>query len=114
MSDNDKKILEELNQVVAQVSAYLEKFDFNHAADAAYHYFWHTFCDKIIEEQKKRLGVGAPSVADRRAAQYLLFTILTTSLKLLHPFMPFVTEAVWQKIPREKPSMLISESWPKT
>ena len=83
--------------------------------------------DKIIEQMKPRLSqknvaqtfrsdVRAKALSyedDRRTAQYVLLTCLTTSLKLLHPFMPFVTEAVWQQIPRENQSMLIIEQWPQ-
>ena len=49
---------------------------------------------------------------DRKAAQYILYTILVSCLKLLHPFMPFVTEALWEHIPRVNKGMLIQEKWP--
>jgi valyl-tRNA synthetase len=136
LKESDQKILTELQEVVRDVTASLEKFDFNHAADRAYHYFWHTFCDKIIEEMKPRIGKEPgtaryktwhdsktspqgggmpgfiPDSADRQAAQYILYTVLITCLKLLHPFMPFVTEAVWGEVPKPAPGLLISEKWP--
>ncbi|MBI4135247.1 valine--tRNA ligase [Candidatus Uhrbacteria bacterium] len=105
----DKKILKELEAMAKKVTRHLDKFEFHLAGETLYHYFWHTFADKTIEEQKSRLQ----DEKQKSAAQYLLYTCLTTTLKLLHPFMPFVTEAVWQQIPKEKDSMLITEQWPK-
>ena len=134
LSTDDKKILKELETMAKKVTRHLDRFEFHLAGETLYHYFWHTFADKIIETMKPRLGTTPnPSSSrrgnepfspparggargggsDRQAAQYILYTILTTSLKLLHPFMPFVTEAVWQEIPRENKSMLITESWPE-
>ncbi len=107
LSVDDKKILKELQAMTKTVTRHLDKFEFHLAAETLYHYFWHTFADQIIETQKPRLATE-----EKQAAQYVLLTCLTTSLKLLHPFMPFVTEAVWQQMPRENKSMLITESWP--
>ncbi|MDO8505271.1 MAG: valine--tRNA ligase [bacterium] len=103
----DKKILKELQGIAKTVTRHIDRFEFHLAAETIYHYFWHTFADQIIEAQKNRL-----QGTERVTAQYILLTCLTTSLKLLHPFMPFVTEAVWQQIPKENKSMLITESWP--
>ncbi len=108
LSSGDKKIIEELNETVKKVTDSLEKFDFNHAGEFAYHYFWHTFCDKIIEEQKPRLK----NTTERQSAEYILFTVLTTCLKILHPFMPFVTEVIWQELPKKEDSLLMVEEWP--
>ncbi len=107
LTETDQRILSELHTVVREVTDAIEKFDFNRAGDTAYHYFWHTFCDVIIEDMKPRL-----EGKDRKAAQYILYTILVSCLKLLHPFMPFVTEALWEHIPRVNKGMLIQEKWP--
>lgn len=109
LNSEDGQVIKELKKTIQEVTKYIEVFDFNHAADLAYHYFWHTFCDKIIEVQKTRIKNGE----GKEAAQYILYTVLTGCLKLLHPFMPFVTEAVWQKLPKEKEGMLIIENWPE-
>ena len=106
----DKKNLKELETAAKKITKYLDNYDFNHAAEAIYHYFWHTFADKIIEQSKSRLS--SENEADRAAAQEVLMEILGTSMKLLHPFMPFVTEAVWQKLPLDKKLPLIIETWP--
>ena len=84
------------------------------AGETVYHYFWHTFADQIIEEMKKRIKSGE----NKKQAQYILYIILKDCLKMLHPFMPFVTEAVWQKMPQsaqkknQKNNLLIVSPWP--
>ncbi len=109
LTAGDKKILTELGNFTKRVTHHLDRFEFHLAGETLYHYFWHTFADKIIEEQKSRLQ----DKKQKPAAKYLLYTCLTTTLKLIHPFMPFVTEAVWQNIPKAKNSLLILEKWPK-
>jgi len=94
---SDKAHLAQLEKLKKKITADLENFKFHHAGEALYHYFWHTFADKIIEDSKKRLYDGAP--AEKRAAQEMLMTILKECLKMLHPFMPFVTEEVWGMVP---------------
>lgn len=107
----DKRWLRELDTHVESVTRHIDNFRFGLAADELIRFFWHRFADRCIEEQKARL-YNAKSPADKRAAQHVLYTLLTTQLQLLHPFMPFVTEAIWQKMPSvEKP--LIAASWPK-
>jgi valyl-tRNA synthetase len=95
LTATDKKYLAELAKVKKRVEKHLDGFAFHLAAEELYHYFWHTFADKIIESAKPRLQ--SDDAADRAAAYHTLHTILLGSLKMLHPFMPFVTEAVWQK-----------------
>jgi valyl-tRNA synthetase len=95
----------------------MDGFKFYVASEKIYHYFWHTFCDKIIEEQKQYLygedKKPAPMNKEKAAAQHLLITLLSESLKLLHPFMPFITEEIYQQLPikNKKPCMMI-ENWP--
>ncbi len=101
----DKKILRNLDQFAAQVTKKLEKFDLAHAAEDLYHYFWHTFADKIIEESKPKLADNKK----RASAQLMLKTLLETQLKLLHPFMPFVTEAVWRLNHKD---LIMIQKWP--
>jgi len=106
----DKKNLKELKGVSKKITKYLDNFDFNHAAETAYHYFWHTFADKIIEASKTRLN--SENEADRVAAQEVLIETLSTLMKLLHPFIPFVTEEIWKKLPIKNKLPLIIENWP--
>jgi valyl-tRNA synthetase len=89
----------------------MEKFQFHLASEKAYHYIWHELADKILEESKGTLqGEDADAKAMR---QHTLYTCLTTSLKLLHPFMPFVTETIWQELPQKESDFLMVASWPK-
>ena len=110
-----KENLKELDETVAEVTELLEKFRVDLAADTAYHYFWHTFADVIIEENKDIL-LDEDKEA-KASAQWTLYTILTTSLKMLHPFMPFVTEAVWSHLEigaHKSEEFLMIESWPES
>ncbi|MBI2607361.1 MAG: class I tRNA ligase family protein [Candidatus Doudnabacteria bacterium] len=111
----DKKILKDLDNFAQSITKKLEKYDFAHAAEDLYRYFWHTFADKVIEEAKPKLAdnlsAEAPAKAEKKraSAQLLLKTMLETQLKLLHPFMPFVTEAIWQINHKD---LLMIEKWP--
>ncbi len=91
----DKKDLAALKKIKTQVANHIEKFEFHLASEKAYHYFWHTLADKIIEETKPRLN--RKDSKDAAVAYFKLETVLLESLKILHPFMPYVTEEIWQK-----------------
>ncbi|MBI2595070.1 MAG: valine--tRNA ligase [Candidatus Colwellbacteria bacterium] len=93
----DRENLKKLQEVKKQITTDIEKFRFHHAGETLYHYFWHTFADKIIEQSKGRLR--SDNLADKAATQAVLLEILRESLKMLHPFMPFVTEEIWSKLP---------------
>jgi len=107
LTAKDKAHIAHAQKMKKAVGAHIEKFEFHLAAEKAYHYFWHTFADKIIEEYKPLLK-GDSGVAQVRAYR-VLETILLDSLKMLHPFMPFVTEAVYEKFLPKK--MLMVEEW---
>lgn len=106
-SPADKKDLEKFKKIKAQVTKHLEKYEFHLAADILYHYFWHEFADKIIENSKPRLA--SENTKDAAAAYAKLETVLSESLKMLHPFMPYVTEEIWQKL--GKKNLLMVEKW---
>ncbi|MBI4087237.1 MAG: class I tRNA ligase family protein [Candidatus Liptonbacteria bacterium] len=95
VSSKDEKDLEELSALKKEVGDHIETFEFHLAAEKLYHYFWHTFADKIIEEAKPRLK--SEDEKDKVAAYAKLETILLECLKMLHPFVPFVTEEIYQK-----------------
>lgn len=109
LNNKDKRILKQLEKLISDVTKEMENFQFHRASEKLYHYFWHVFADKIIEENKPRLQ----NPQERRMAQYLLLTILTTLLKLLHPFMPFVTEAIYQLLPNKNKKFIMIEDWPQ-
>lgn len=112
LSAKQKKHLRDLQKMTKSVTKLMDEFKFYYASEKIYHYFWHTFCDTIIEECKADL-VQETDIKKKQAAQYLLLEILMTSLKLLHPFMPFITEAIYQNLPiKNKKQFLMIEDWP--
>ena len=109
LNEADQALLQEVDDIAADVSKHLDSFRLDLAADTIYHYVWHRFADEIIEESKSILKGDDTAAASRR---YTLYAILTTSLKLLHPFMPFVTEAIWQQLPEKDSKLLMVARWP--
>ena len=109
LTGRDKEVLAECAAMKGQITKELDDFMIHLAAENIYHYFWHTFADKIIEENKDRLK--SDNEADKYAAQYVLNEIVRASLKLLHPFMPFVTETIYGNLPGNDGKMLMVEPW---
>ncbi len=104
LTSADKKILKQLNKTVKSVNKDLENFRFGKAAHTIYDFFWHDFCDRYIETTKKQ--------NNEKTEEILVFTLLN-SLKLLHPFMPFISEEIYQKLPiKNKKKSLMIEKWP--
>lgn len=110
LAEVDQQLLDQLDTVAKDVTDDLENFRFHLASDKLYHYLWDDFAAVVIEESKEILKSGGEAAASRK---WLLSHVLTTSLKLLHPFMPFVTEAIWQKLPQKDSDVLMIASWPK-
>ena len=110
LNEVDAQLVSEANEIVVKVSKNITEYRLDLAADAIYHYLWDRFAAEIIEESKPILKEGDDAARASRAR--LLFEILTISLKLLHPFMPFVTEAIWQKMPRKDTELLMVAPWP--
>ena len=111
LKTKDKKTLAELKKFSKEITKSMDSFKFYAAAEKLYHYFWHQFCDKIIEESKPRLQ--SQDENEKNSCQYLLLEILTVSLKLLHPLIPFITEEIYQKLPiKNKKQCLMIEEWP--
>lgn len=108
--ENDGELIREVNRMAAEVTLDIENFKFHLASEKLYHYVWHRFADEIIEQSKPILKKNDASSESRAATLYIL---LTTSLKLLHPFMPFVTEAIWREMPRKETDLLIVAKWPE-
>jgi valyl-tRNA synthetase len=89
------------------VAKHIDDFEFHLAAEKIYHYIWHTFADKIIEAEKKKLYDG--SDAEKNESYAVLEYLLLESLIMLHPFMPFITEEIYQIFRPGK--MLMVEKW---
>ncbi len=106
----DVTIVEEARQIATDVSKNIDIFRLDLAADGIYHYVWDRFAAEVIEESKSILtGEDARARSSRARA---LHEILIISLKLLHPFMPFVTEAIWQQLPNKEQDLLMVAKWP--
>lgn len=102
VNENDQKIQQKTEALIAEVTKDLENYNFNFAADKIYEFAWHDFADIYIEDVKKRLNEDSYNI---------LLTTYIKLLKLLHPFMPFITEEIYQKLGGEG-SIMISK-WPK-
>ncbi|MDD4540569.1 MAG: valine--tRNA ligase [Eubacteriales bacterium] len=104
----DRWILHESRYAIKDVSAYLDKLELGLAQERVYQFIWDLYCDWYIEFVKERLHQGGSS---GRAAQKVLFDVLLVIIKLLHPFMPYVTEAIHEHL--DLPGLLISSTWPR-
>ncbi|MCH7604925.1 valine--tRNA ligase [Patescibacteria group bacterium] len=105
----DKKILADFEKMTKKTTAYIETYRFSLAAESLYHYLWHTVGDKVLEQSKPVLQ----DQKKRAGRQYVLLQLLKGSLVLLHPFIPFATEEIYQKLPlKEKKQTLMIEHWP--
>ncbi len=106
----DRWILSRYARTAAEVTANLEKFELGEAARSLYDFIWSEYCDWYIETAKARLYDKADA-AGRATAQYVLWHVLEGTLRLLHPFMPFISEAIWQHLPHEGES-IVRAAWP--
>ncbi len=107
----DRWILARLNKTIDEVIKGLDEYRFNEATGSIYQFIWHEFCDWYLELIKPVLYSRDQSVR-RQAAQQTLLTTLKASLKLLHPFMPFLTEEIWQTVVADGASIMVS-SYPE-
>ncbi len=105
----DKWILSLFNKLTKEVTDNLDKFELGIAVQKLYDFIWDVFCDWYIEISKIRLNSGDEKAA--QTARDMLVYIMSNTLKLLHPFMPFITEEIWQTLPHEGESIMIS-AWP--
>ncbi|MDD3538543.1 MAG: valine--tRNA ligase [Atribacterota bacterium] len=106
----DQWILGHLNRCIREVTENLTNFKFSDAAMAIYEFTWNYFCDWYVELVKETLYQEENNIK-RKSTQYVLWFVLDNILRLLHPFMPFITEEIWQKIPHNQVSISIA-SWP--
>ncbi len=93
-----------LQKTISEITKEMDNFQFHLASEKIYHYVWHQFADKIIEESKEKI--------DSQETQLMLIEILQICLKTLHPFMPFITEEIWQVLPIKNKKLLLIEEWP--
>ena len=106
----DKWILSKLNSVIPEVTENMERYELGVAAQKVYDFIWDSYCDWYIELTKSRLQ-GEDEDSKLRAQQVLCY-VLTETLKLLHPFMPFITEEIWQALPHSGDYLMLQQ-WPQ-
>ena len=110
LTNPDYWILSKLNKLIKEVTENMEKFELGIAAQKIYDFIWFEFCDWYIELVKPRLY--SENEEDKAIAQATLINVLVNSMKLLHPFMPFITEEIYSHIPKASESIVISK-WPE-
>ncbi len=110
ITDKDKEIIKNFNALLFEISSDLENFRLYLAGEKIYHYVWHEFADKIIEDSKPIL-LSPKNLDEKISREQTLAIIWENCLKILHPFMPFVTEEIWQSL--NKKNLLMVESWPE-
>ncbi|HPJ40034.1 MAG TPA: valine--tRNA ligase, partial [Spirochaetota bacterium] len=110
----DRWMLHRLNAAVTDVTTALEEYKFNDAAHRLYDFWWHEFCDWYLELTKTRIyAKDAETQHSSDIAKQVLYHVLRNGLKLLHPFMPFITEEIWEHISQEGDGHIINASWPE-
>ena len=105
----DQWIVSALNDVTKEITENLEKFELGIAVQKLYDFLWDSFCDWYIEIAKIRMQSGDEEKA--QSARQVLVWVMTRTLQLLHPFMPYITEEIWQSLPHEGESIMVSP-WP--
>ena len=106
----DKWVLSKLNTLIAEVTENLEKYELGVAVQKVYDFLWDTYCDWYIELTKSRLY--SDDLAQKENALRVLVYVLDQTLRLLHPFMPFITEEIWQSLPHEGDALIVAK-WPE-
>lgn len=109
-SSADYWIMSRLNELIKDVTDNMDKFELGLGAQKLYEFIWSEYCDWYIELAKPRLY--GEDQEKRRAAQYTLIYVLKDILKLLHPYMPFITEEIWSYLPKKEESHIITAPWP--
>ena len=110
LTTEDKWIISSFNRVAKEITENLEKFELGIAAQKIYDFLWDVFCDWYIEIAKIRMNSDDAQTAQN--AREVLVWVMTGTLKLLHPFMPFITEEIWQTLPHKGDALIVAE-WPE-
>ena len=110
LTEVDKAVLLEQASLIVDVTQDMENYRIYLAAEKLYHYVWHELADKILEESKSILNGTDEAAKQSRAT--LLLLLLDRSLRALHPFMPFITEEIYQSLPTKNSDFLMVAKWP--
>ncbi len=101
--ENDKEMVKKVSEIAAEITKYVDNYQFNLAAERLYEFIWHEFADNYIEDVKNRIDENS---------SIILISLYIMLLKLLHPFMPFVTEEIYSLLTKSKKPLMI-EAWPR-
>ncbi len=105
-TEADKEIISKLDKTKKETEKLIGTFEFSKALQGLYDFFWHDFCDVYLETSKPQLA----DAKTKEGTQAILMSVLSSSLKMLHPFMPFITEMIWNEMP-ERTGLLMVENW---
>merc|ERR1719201_613474 len=106
----ERWVVSRVHGLVSEVTAQLEAYDFGPAGMSIYSFLWDEYADWYLEISKRRIASGDPQAATQ--ARRTLVYVLDSCLRLLHPFMPFVTEELWQRLPHSGDSLMVAQ-WPQ-
>ena len=109
LKEEDRWILSRMNTVIKEVTENLNRYEIGMAAQKVYEFIWEEYCDWYIEMVKPRLY--GENIGSKKNAASVLLHVLENILKLLHPFMPFITEEIWQHLPKRDEALIVSD-WP--
>lgn len=114
LTADDQTLLDNLSRTATEITQDIEKFNLHLAAEKTYHFVWHELADRILEESKPLLS--GDNEDTRASRERVLIAYLVTILKLLHPFTPYVTETIWQELPRNwrDTDLLLISNWPQS
>lgn len=105
LTSSDQKLLNDLEEIKKEITKDIDEYRLHLAGEKLYHYVWHTFADIIVEESKEKIK----NPDQKESAQHTLIVILESILKMLHPFMPFITEEIWGLLGKQ--NLIIVEKW---
>jgi len=112
-SETDQKLLDELAALGKEITTDMEEYRFHLASEKIYHFVWDRLASEILEESKVLFKDGSPSTTLGESRRKTLLELLKTSLLLLHPFTPFVTEEIWGSLPGSTGFIMV-EKWPNS
>lgn len=110
LTEQDQSHYDAWKKVASEITSDIEEYNLHTASEAIYHYIWDTLASTILEESKVLLA--SDDAKTKQSRQKLLYTLLTESIAVLHPFMPFVTETIWQILPHKERPLLMISKWP--
>jgi valyl-tRNA synthetase len=110
-SESEKILIKERDELIVEITKEMEEYKFYIVAEKIYQYVWSRFADIIIEDSKKIFENESLEEKNSRK-QFLLHTLIKI-IKILHPFMPFITEELWSMMPKKNKQLLMVEKWPK-